>query len=170
MVNYGVEEVILVAVGVTLRVHGFRNHVSSKVSGVAVIKFDDIFPCVEDRIGIGGTGRVSISVSFPRGYTALFKDAAEREANLCTDEGVISLGSDFYLKVRDVGVKVGRVVVVVVRGQVFSREVCIAGRPSEDITNGGIKLGAHAGVGRAVGLFVGEVTKRRSACKGAIAL
>ena len=74
------------------------------------------------------------------------------------------------MKGRKVRVEVRRVVVVVVRGQVFGREVRVTGRPSEDITNGGIKLGAHAGVGRAVGLFVGEVTKRRSACEGAIAL
>jgi hypothetical protein len=171
MFNYGVEEVIFIAIGVTLRVHGFRNHVSSKVGGVAIIKFNDIFPCIEDRINIGGTGRVAISVSFPRGYMALFEDAAEREeANLSTDEGVISLGCDLYLKGREIGVEVARVIMVVIRGQILSGEVILTSWPSEDIPNGGIKLGAQAGVGRTVGFFVGKVTKRRSACEGAVAL
>ena len=109
-----------------------------------------------------------MGIPFSRSNASFLKDTAEWEANLSTNKGVISFRCHLYLEVRDVGVIVTRVIMVIVWGQIFSGEVVVTSWSSKGITYRSIKLGAHTNMGSTVGLFVGEVTERRSACKSAI--
>jgi hypothetical protein len=89
----------------------------------------------------------------------MLKDAAKWEANLSTDEGVVGLRCNLHLKVRYIRVIVIRVIMVMVRGQIFSGEVVITSWPSKDISYRGIKLGAQTNMGSTVGLLVSKMTK-----------
>ena len=73
--------------------------------------------------------------------------------------GVVCLRCHLHRKVRDVGVIVMVDIMVMVWGQIFSREVVITSWVSKGIPYGSVRLGVHTNMGSTVGLFVSEMTK-----------